>query len=88
MDLVDASREQCAIATTALEQLSMELDSARNATDLATAKATLETSRKTLREVTQHLGSCGDIMRMLAYSPGHPRKKTPSSSGEDSATPK
>ena len=71
MDLLAASREQCSIASAAVAELSDLLRDARHAKDLTQIRTTLDQTQSPLLELRTHLGSCGDIMKMLSTAPAH-----------------
>lgn len=71
MDLLDASREQCSIASAAVTELSDILRAARHAKDMVQVQTTLDQTQSPLLALKTHLGSCGDIMRMLSTAPQH-----------------
>ena len=71
MDLLTASREQCSMASDAVAQLSDLLRTARHTRDVAQLRGMLDQTQSPLLELRTHLGSCGDIMKMLATMPAH-----------------
>ena len=87
MDLLQASREQCSMASAAVTELADLLRAARHAKDLAQLQATLDQTQSPLLELKTHLGSCGDIMKMLSTAPQHVRPTSAAASyfNEDTA---
>lgn len=71
MDLLAASREQCSMASAAVTELSDVLRAARHAKDVTQMRTTLDQTLSPLLALRTHLGSCGDIMKMLSTAPAH-----------------
>lgn len=66
--LLDASREQCGLASAAVEELARVLAQAKREKDLNKLRAALVTADASLREARQHLGSCQDEMKLIGRS--------------------
>jgi hypothetical protein len=70
--LLDASKEQCELASAAVEELARVLAQAKRERDLNKLRAALITADGSLREARQHLGSCQDEMKLIGRSSSRP----------------
>ena len=75
------------MASAAVTELADLLRTARHAKDLGQMQATLDQTQSPLLELKTHLGSCGDIMKMLSTAPQHVRPTSAAASyfNEDTA---
>jgi hypothetical protein len=76
MSLLAASREQCDIATRALDEVQALVRKARNAENPTISKSALEELTPSLLSLQTHLGTCSDTMKMLEYRPAHAELET------------
>ena len=76
IDMIAASREQCGRASAALAELSDALRTTKQMQDVTQMKAALDRAQTQLLQVHLRLGSCGDILKLLATTPGRVATQT------------
>ncbi|MBY0507759.1 MAG: hypothetical protein K2X03_27855 [Bryobacteraceae bacterium] len=83
-DMMKNCREHCQRTTGMIDQLTKQMDEARQSNDPAKMRSALEGAQKPLAEMKDHMSMCMNMMDMMQKMGGMPGMK----SGDDTKTKK
>lgn len=69
-DMRQGCRTHCQATTTSIDQLTKQIEEARQSNDPAQMRAALDAAQKPLTEMKDHMGMCMNMMSMMQNMPG------------------